>query len=482
LNRFNSVAAMSGPDRPNVLWLMTDEQRTDSLGCYGSAWARTPTLDRLAAEGVRFQTALTPAPVCGPARTAILTGRSPGETGIWSNDQAEGSAEPGFGGAPGRPAAPLTGRFAAAGYRTASFGKHHHRTVPPEAFATQRDDVHRHLEAQARGEGDLWVSREVGYFGYASRWKQAAHDVVQYPPRPFPWILAGRFPAHWSETAEAQVVEHAKAWLDGAAVDREPFFLRLSFNGPHTPVAPPAPWDTCVDPRDLPVPAPAGLPSGSPPWLDDCARTAASSRLSGDELARARQAYYGEVAFIDTLIGDLLDWMEARGLLDDLVVAFCSDHGCHLGDFGLLQKQTFFEPVLNVPYLFWGPDRIAARAAVETPVGVAGLLPTLLDLAGIAPPPELAASSLAETLTGGAEPAPVPVFSAFSPIPEIRDGERFAAVRDGAWKLSARLGPEPDELLLVNLDDDPLEQVNRADDPQARPVRERLASLLATRA
>ncbi len=471
---------MSGADRPNVLWLMTDEQRTDSLGCYGSAWARTPTIDRLAAEGVRFRTALTPAPICGPARTAILTGRRPRATGIWSNDQAEGVAEPGFGAEPGRPAPPLTRLFAEAGYRTASFGKHHHRTAPPAAFATQADDVHRHLEAQARGEGDLWLSQEVGYFGYASRWDQAEFDVVQYPRKPFPWILAGRFPGDWTQTAEARVVDAAKGWLGLASADRRPFLLRLSFNGPHTPVAPPAPWDMWVDPRDLPDPEPAGLPSGSPPWLHDVARTAAAARLSTGELQRARQAYYGEVAFLDWLIGELLDWMEARGLLENLVVVFCSDHGCHLGDFGLLQKQTFFEPVLNVPYVFWGPDRIAPRAPVETPVGVAGLLPTLLDLAGIEPPPDLAASSLAGVLTGGAAPAPAPVFSEFAPIPEVRDGERFAAVRDGAWKLSARLRPEPDEVLLVNLEDDPLEQVNLADDRRARPVRDRLMSLLAT--
>lgn len=471
---------MSGADRPNVLWLMTDEQRTDSLGCYGSAWARTPNIDRLAAEGVCFRSALTPSPVCGPARTAILTGRRPSETGIWSNDQAEGVAVPGLGGEPERPAPPLTRRFAEAGYRTASFGKHHHRTAPPAAFETQGDDIHRHLEAQERGEGDLWLSREVGYFGYASRWDQDAFDVVQYPPAPFPWILAGRFPGHWTETAEAQVVERAKAWLHGATADRQPFLLRLSFNGPHTPVAPPAPWDTCVAPGDLPRPEPAGLPSDSPPWLHDCARTASASRLSTGELHRARQAYYGEVAFLDWLIGELLDWMEARGLLENLVVAFCSDHGCHLGDFGLLQKQTFFEPVLDVPYVFWGPDRIAPQAPVQTPVGVIGLLPTLLDLAGLEPPSDLAASSLAGALTGGTAPASAPVFSEFSPIPEIRDGERFAAVRDGTWKLSVRLGPEPDEALLVNLADDPHEQVNLADDPSARPVRDRLMRLLAT--
>src|SRR4051794_29605016 len=109
---------------------MTDEQRTDSLGCYGSGWARTPTLDRLANEGVRFETALTPAPICAPARSAILTGRYPSETGIWSNDQAEGGRQGEDGDEPA-PAAPLVGIFAAAGYRTASFGKHHHLPAPP---------------------------------------------------------------------------------------------------------------------------------------------------------------------------------------------------------------------------------------------------------------------------------------------------------------------------------------------------------------
>jgi len=76
------------------------------------------------------------------------------------------------------------------------------------------------------------------------------------------------------------------------------------------------------------------------------------------------------VAFLDWLCGEFLDWMEARGLLENLVIAFCSDHGNHLGDFGLLQKQTFFDPSVNVPYLFWAPDRIGAGRVFETPVGI----------------------------------------------------------------------------------------------------------------
>lgn len=474
------MRSASRTGRPNLLWLMTDEQRTDSLGCYGGV-GPTPTLDRLAAEGVMFRSALTPAPICAPARTAILTGRAPAETGIWSNDQAEDPAlGPPTGGLDLAP--PLTAGFAAAGYATASFGKHHHRTDPPRAFGTETNDVHEHLAARARGEGDLWLSREVDYFGYASRWDEGEFDVVKYPPEPFPWVLGGRFPRPWTETAEARVVEHGKRWLSGIGATDEPFFLRLSLHGPHTPVAPPAPWDTTVDADALPVPVPVGPPAGSPPWLADLARTAASSRLSDSALRRARQAYYGETAFIDWLVGELLGWMDDRGLLENLVVVFCSDHGCHLGDFGLLQKQTFFDPVVNVPYVFWGPDRIAARAPVEVPVGIVGLLPTLLGLAGLAAPTGLEVLSLAPTLTGPADPPAAPVFSEFTPIAEVREDDRLAMVRDGDWKLSLRLGPEPDEALLVNLASDPFEQRNLADDRAARPTRDRLERLLVDRA
>jgi arylsulfatase A-like enzyme len=302
--------------------------------------------------------------------------------------------------------------------------------------------------------------------------------VVQYPPEPFPWILAGRFPTNWSETAEAQVVAAGKAWLDAAAPSPDPFFLRLSFNGPHTPVAPPAPWDTCVDPSEIAIPGPTELPAGSPAWLRDYARIAGSSRLSDRELARARQAYYGEVAFLDWLIGELLDWMDARGLLENLVIVFCSDHGNHLGDFGLLQKQTFFDPAVNVPYIYWAPKLIGSRQVVETPVGIIGLVPTLLDLVGIGIPRGLGEHSLAATLTGGAEPPGRPVFSEFMPLEEVRPADRFVLVRAGSWKLSARLGPELDEMLLVDLARDPEERVNLADDPSAREVRDRLTRLI----
>jgi arylsulfatase A-like enzyme len=434
---------------PNVLWLMTDEQRTDSLGCYGSSWARTPTLDRLASEGVRFDTAVTPSPVCAPARSSILTGLYPNELGFWHND------------APlGRQAVPLTRLFERAGYRTASFGKHHEFADEQPAFQTQVQ---------------LVLSEEVDYQGYAEGWNQDDFDVVQYPPGLWAWILAGRFPADESRTSEAKAVASAKAWLDGHDAS-EPFLVRLSFNGPHTPVVPPAPFDTMIDPGDIRLPPrePA-VPDGSPSWLRDLAEFESAGRLSDEEIQRARQAYYGEVAYLDHLIGDLLDWMDARGLLENLLIVFCSDHGNHLGDFGLIQKQTFFDPVVNVPYIFWGPGIVHPRPGVRTPVEVRSLLPTLLDLAGIEHDRN---ASLGPVLRDDAEVDQRPVFSELTlGTFEIRERDRLLMVRDGAWKLTLCLDPEPCDFVLVDLESDPAERVNRADDQAVSEVRDRLIGL-----
>lgn len=437
-------------DQPNILWLMTDEQRTDSLGCYGSPWARTPTLDRLATEGVRFEAAVTPAPVCAPARSSILTGLYPNELGFWHN------------GAPlKRQAPPLTRLFELAGYRTASFGKHHEVADEQPAFQTQ---------------AELLLSDDVGYFSYAEPWNEDDFDVVKYPPRPYPWILAGRFPSDPAETAEAKAVESAKSWLADRPASA-PFFLRLSFNEPHTPVVPPASFDTCIDTDEISLPPrEPKIPENAPSWLRDLAEFQNASRLSDEQIRRARQAYYGQVAYLDHLIGDLLTWMRHRNLLENTVIVFCSDHGTHLGDFGLIQKQTFFEPVVSVPYFFWGPGVVQSRRPVQTPVEVRSLLPTLLDLAGI---DHVRDDSLAPVLRGEAEVPQRPVFSELTLGSfELRPLDRLVMVRDNAWKLTLCLDPEPGELMLVDLDADPGERLNRATDPTVADICDRLRALV----
>lgn len=440
-------------DRPNVLWLMTDEQRTDSLGCYGSPWARTPNLDRLAQEGVLFRHAVTPAPVCVPARVSLLTGQYPCETGVWYNHGT--AAEVPF----------LTDEFRRAGYATASFGKQHYCTTN-RAFETERQ---------------LVLSEAVHYFHYAEPYAHEEFGVVRYPESGrFPWIFGGRFPEAPERTTECQAVDAGIEWLSSLSEGR-PFFLRVSFNGPHTPVAPPAPFDTAIDPSAITLPVEADpLPDDAPEWVRDGIHPKAGAfRLSRDEVREMRRYYYGEVAFLDQQFGRLLSWLRAKDELERTIVVFVSDHGTHLGDYGLVQKQTFYEPVVNVPFMFRLPGAAARGVRTDVPVETRQLLPTLMELCDLDGAERWRACSLGETVKTGRAPPQRPVFSELS-IGSfgVRHQDRLAMVRDGVWKLSLCADPRPCEVQLHNLAADPWERTNLAESPVCRETRKRLQEML----
>ena len=240
--------------RANILWLMTDEQRCDSLGCYGGRWAHTPNIDALAKQGAVFERAITPAPVCLPARTSVLTAQYPSQTGIWHNHVDRHLSIPN-----------LMVAFQEAGYRTASFGKQHY-VGAGTAF---------------EHEAGPCLSPHVHYFNYASEHDESLYDVVKYPGDIYNWIFGGRFPASAEETAEAKVIRQAIGWLESNQ-QQSPFFLRVSFNGPHTPVVPPEPFDSIVDPEAIDLPREAeSLPGSCPRWVsEELARCSAASALS----------------------------------------------------------------------------------------------------------------------------------------------------------------------------------------------------------
>lgn len=447
----------SQASRPNVLWLFTDEQRTDSLGCYGSPWARSPAIDRLAREGVAFQRAVTPAPVCGPARLSHFTGQYPTQTGVWHNmTQALPEAEH------------LTALFEAAGYQTAGIGRNHFMSSNPP-FQTVWN---KHL------------SDQVSWFSYAEGYDEAEYDVVKYPGEPYKWIFGGRFPGPVEDTSEWQTIEEGKKWLRGRDAGA-PFFLRLAFNAPHTPVSVPPPFDDCILEDAVQYPADVEAPSpAEPSWIRDGLRRSADARLmSPEQIRKARRYYYGFTAFVDWVIGSMLEWMEGEGLLDNTIVVFAADHGTHIGDFGLVQKQTFYEPSVCVPYVFWRRDGFARDVRLTTPVETRSLLPTLLGLAGIAQPEATAGLSLARCLREGVEPPADPVFSMFTlgSFPELEHDDPLMMVREGSLKLSVRFAPEPMDLVLTDLDADPSERENRADQSAYRDALDRLLAMAVAR-
>jgi arylsulfatase A-like enzyme len=441
---FASPAILKGQSRrPNILWLMTDEQRPDSMGIYGKPWAYSPRLDDLARQGVFFSHAYTPAPVCVACRCSLLTGQAASTNRVLHN-QARLSPDAQY----------LTQRFADAGYRTASFGKSHYFPRPG------------HLAFQT--EGGMITEKIVEPESYNPRFRHEDFDVLQYAPLPTHkeqrrWILAGKFPVEENQSAEARNTELAIDWLNRHD-SAKPFFLRLSFNAPHTPAVAPEKYLPLIEPAriQLPIPSESQL-SHQPDRERLCLRPFQGvQRLSETEIKKARHYYYARCAFADAMMGRLIDHLKTKGLLENTIVAFVSDHGSHLGDQGLLQKQTFYEEVGTVPYFFFAPNLIREPRRVDTPVTILGLLPTLLDLAGL-PHSGVQAQSLAPLLRESRPVGDLPVFSeiAFG-YQGYRDADRQVMVRHGDWKLTIFPdGGNPDPAL-YNLRDDPQEMDNLA--------------------
>lgn len=453
---------MSKPTQcpPNILWLMTDEQRTDSLGCSGSPWAHTPNLDQIAQSGTRFSAAYTASPVCVSARACLLTGRPGSSIGMLNNHHRLTLPDPQF----------LTWAFAANGYQVASFGKQHYN-CSRQAFDLESGQV---------------LGERVHYYRYNVPVDDKEAGVVRYDAGKSPWLFAGRYPGTVDDTPEMHNVRHALDWMSGrgssARDPSRPYFLRLSFNAPHTPVVTPAPFDTLIDPGtiELPIHWPHQESFASATHRDYLWDYAGTHRLTADQIRRARQCYYGYVACVDHVFGTLLDALGEMGELDNTLIAFVSDHGTHLGDHGFMQKQSFWDASVRVPFFLAGPG-IQAQA-VDTPVNTGSLLPTLLHLAGIQIPPQVEFPSLGEALRQGTPPAAAPVFSEIDyGLWDYRSGDRRVMVRDGRWKGWLYRDPrdptrfaETQDPVLYDLETDPGETHNLARDPDYAPVLEAL--------
>ena len=444
-------------NRPNILWLMTDEQRADSVGYSGTPWAHTAGLDRVASSGARFTAAYTPSPVCVSARACILTGRPGSSIGVLNNHHPLAFDDPRF----------LTWQFAASGYQVASFGKQHYNGHR-RAFDLEAGRV---------------LGERVGYFAYRVPPNGTVADIVRYEGGESPWLFAGRYPGTVDETPEMENVRLALDWV-GRRDPARPYLLRVSFNAPHTPVVTPAPYDTLVDPDaiDLPLDHPEGMAFASDTQRDFLCAYAGTQRLSEAQVRRARQCYYGHVSFVDHVFDRLLQGLEAMGELQNTVIAYISDHGAHLGDHGFFQKQSFWDAAARVPFFVTGPG-IDPRQ-VSTPVNIGSLLPTLLEWAGLRVPESIGFPSLATALNGDGPVADGPIFSEIDlGLWGYRCGERRVMVRDGRWKLALYRDPRDPErfagredAVLFDLERDPGERHNLAPDPSYRDLIEGLTA------
>ena len=484
----------------NILFITTDQQRADCLGCYGNPLLRTPHIDRLAHEGARFNRAYVNNPLCMPSRATMLTGRNPRSHRVWCN---------------GVPLPPdevfVSSHFAAAGYRTALVGKAHF-TPYGAPIEDDGETVTEYIAGWEAGMGTGWRGPYYGFdyvdlvlahnrpSGHYRHWLDARYpDVPRLfgqgaalePPTGTPqcWKSAVPVEAHPTTYIADRAVEYLRGHREQHS--EQPFFLWCSFTDPHHPFAPPHPYCDLYDPAAVPLPAcdprkaddePVELRDKPPHFLDAYHgrnRTDGSGpflKLAQMTDAGVREIIaltYGMIALLDDSIGRIWAALDDLDLWNDTLVVFCSDHADLLGDHWLMNKGPFhYEGLLRVPLLLRLPA--SSPMVVEPFAQLIDLAPTFLDAAALEIPFGMQGRSLLPLLRGDDSNArdAVLVENSSGELPHLM----LKTIRTDGWKLTAYAGQPYGEL--YDLHADPDEFVNLWDSPPHQQLRQQLLARL----
>lgn len=365
----------SATERPNVLMIVVDDMN-DWVGCLGGhPDVKTPNIDRLAKRGLLFTNAHVAAPVCNPSRVATLTGRRPSSTGIYGNETSWIEALPDV--------ATIPGHFKANGYHVVGGGKVNHH-MP--GF-NRRSDWHEYFDQvfDSHYQDQLARGLDVKNFTWPAGFplNQLA-DVKTFSkppqnPNEFDW---GAFNKADREMGDGQMVEWAAKFL--AQPTKQPFFLAAGIYRPHLPFYAPRKYFEMYPLDEITLP---------PVKADDCddlpeaGKQMAADRRGDYELVMKEgryrelvQAYLASITFGDTLIGQLLDALDASPAAKHTIVVLWSDHGWHLGEKQHLHKFTLWERSTRVPFIISAPGITAADTHTARPVGLIDLFPTLNEL------------------------------------------------------------------------------------------------------
>ncbi len=422
--------ASRSSDRPNILFILTDDQGAWAMGCAGNREIRTPNLDRLAATGTRFENVFCVSPVCSPARASILTGRIPSQHGIldWlrsGNTTSEGALIEYLRGQPG-----YTDFLAQAGYTCGISGKWH----LGDSHHPQKGFSYWHVHATGDGP----------YYGA-------------------PLVREGevyREPTYVTD----KITEGALSFLETQAGQADPFYLSVHYTAPHSP------WDRDNHPKELYDEYHRNCPFDSVPRLSMHPWQISSAPFGSDEATRRAilSGYFAAVTAMDTNVGRLMDWLEDHGLREDTLIIFSGDNGMNLGHHGIYGKgngtfpMNLYDTSVKVPVLVSHPGGVPQGAVNCDLLSHYDVMPTLLDYLGLSNPeagrlPGLSFAPLlrGESLAGREH---VVVFDEYGPVRMIRDHR---------WKYIHRYPYGPHEF--YDLLNDPDEADNLAGSPEHRP-------------
>jgi arylsulfatase A-like enzyme len=463
---------------PNVLFVLLDELRPDVFGCYGHPFVETPTVDRLAAEGVRFEEHVTNAPQCVPARAALMTSLYPHQNEVqnnsWFNDPSKLPAE--F-----WDYLEFNPRLRDAGYGDiVNVGKWHAPVSPEDA------GFDRSIRDQSEEEDfdpvriaereDIVIRDRQGATPFYAPEGTDESEVVRKLVDEGP-IVGATHPGPIEDTYTAQGVSSAIDEIESLAAAEDPWFVRLSLNRPHTPVIPPEPYATMYDDEvTLPEVGPDDL-GERPPIV----REMATRGFSDDQLLRLRSRYLGMVTFIDDQLRRIYDRLEELGIAEDTLTVFTADHGSAIGDHGFQTKGSVgTRGVIGTPLVVHWPGELASGRSHGGVTQLMDLYPTMLDLVGADVPEYVEGASLGPVLRGSDEDVHDEVFVELTLGGNDRTAShRMETVRTREWRYTRY--PAVDQAELIDLAGDPGEtrDVSDANPDRAAAFDARLDEWLA---
>ena len=343
--------------KKHVLLLFTDQQRRDTIHALGNQEIVTPALDALAGESLVFDRCYTPSPVCVPARLSMYAGQYCARTGNNTNNKDMVYQGEGF-----------YKRFTDAGYNSCCVGKMHYN---PDLYAPLGFRARYSQEEMADPERDdytKWLknSQYQNVFDYNGQ-----RTELYYTPQ-VSQLPAEAHPTQW-------VGDRCVEFLEKCAPEEEPVFLMASFIHPHPPFTPPAPWNKMYR-----TPLQKGFVPEDPNAYEDMLRnryTLDALGISPRQLDLLQRHYYACVSFVDYQIGRIVETLKAKGMYEDTIIAFSSDHGELLGDYRSMGKRTMLDSAANIPFLLRIPGE--APGTRHDPASLVDLAPTLLAAAGI---------------------------------------------------------------------------------------------------
>jgi arylsulfatase len=464
-------------DQPNIILIMTDQQRFDSIAALGASWMHTPNLDRLVNEGVSFTNCFVNSPVCVTSRASLFTGKYPHKTGIYHNFQ---------------PWEPTWVRWLAdAGYHCANIGKMHINPYQAmggfhQRFPVENKDRPLFLDEHPRAFYDEWDKALKSHdIVKPSRYNRFAADPDAYEK------AIGCFVWEDDENLHADffVGNTARWWLEDRTAT-SPLFLQVGFPGPHPPYDPSQRFLDMYKDADIPVPhvteeqlqaQPASQKVLRQNMIDFNFDSIQWQHIPAEhDILKMRRYYAANVSMIDQKVGEIMEALEQKGYLENSIVIFTSDHADALGDHGHIQKWTMYDTVLRVPLIVWAPKRVGKPTVIDTPMELMHVAPTILDACGIDIPADWDAQSLWPCINGSGDVPGNGVVYAELARDHIQTGAEFIIMRrDTEWKIVWYANEEDGEL--YNIQTDPGELNNLWFDGALKDLRDGLMTEIRDR-